>query len=81
VAQPVILGTKEAEIRRIVVRSQSRQIVHETLSRKIPSQKRDGRVAQCVVREFKPHYLKNKIKSSISKSTFGINVIVLCIIV
>jgi hypothetical protein len=31
---PVILTTQEAEIKRIVVRSQSRQIAHETLSRK-----------------------------------------------
>jgi hypothetical protein len=29
---PVILATQEAEIRRITVRSQPRQIVHETLS-------------------------------------------------
>jgi hypothetical protein len=31
---PVILATQEAEIRRIAVQSQPRQIVHETLSRK-----------------------------------------------
>jgi hypothetical protein len=31
---PVILATQEAEIRRIMVRSQPRQIVHETLSQK-----------------------------------------------
>jgi hypothetical protein len=37
---PIILATQEAEIRRITV-----QIVHETLSRKKPSQKRAGRVA------------------------------------
>jgi hypothetical protein len=36
---PVILATQEAEIRRIMVRSQSRQVVHETLGRKYPSQK------------------------------------------
>jgi hypothetical protein len=36
---PVILATQEAEIRRIVVRSQPRQIVHETLSQKYPIQK------------------------------------------
>jgi hypothetical protein len=35
---PVILATQEAKIRRIKVRSQSRQIVHETLSRKTLSQ-------------------------------------------
>jgi hypothetical protein len=31
---PVILATQEAEIRRIIVRSQPRQIVQETLSQK-----------------------------------------------
>jgi hypothetical protein len=31
---PVILATQKAEIMRIVVRSQPRQIAHETLSRK-----------------------------------------------
>jgi hypothetical protein len=36
---PVILATQEAEIRRIAVQSQSRQTVHETLSRKYPIQK------------------------------------------
>jgi hypothetical protein len=35
----IILTTQEAEIKRIVVGSQSRQIVHETLSRKTLSQK------------------------------------------
>jgi hypothetical protein len=33
-ATPVILATQKAEIRRITVRSQPRQIVHETLSQK-----------------------------------------------
>jgi hypothetical protein len=36
---PVILVTQEAEIRRISVRSQPRQIVCEILSQKEPSQK------------------------------------------
>jgi hypothetical protein len=36
---PVILATQEAKIRRIEVRSQPGQIVHQTLSRKNPSQK------------------------------------------
>jgi hypothetical protein len=35
---PVILATQDAEIRSIVVQRQSRQIVHETLSRKNASQ-------------------------------------------
>jgi hypothetical protein len=34
----VIPATQEAEIRRIEVQSQPRQIVHETLSKKNPSQ-------------------------------------------
>jgi hypothetical protein len=33
---PVILATQKAEIRRIVVRSQPGQIVHQTLSQKNP---------------------------------------------
>jgi hypothetical protein len=37
---PVIPATQEAEIRRITVQSQPRQIVHKTLSQKNPSQKR-----------------------------------------
>jgi hypothetical protein len=36
---PVILATQEAEIRRIMVQSQPRQIAHETLSRKNPTKK------------------------------------------
>jgi hypothetical protein len=40
--------TQEAEIRRIVVQSQPRQIVQETLSQKHPTQKRAGRLAQVV---------------------------------
>jgi hypothetical protein len=36
---PVILTTQEAEIRRIIVQSKSRQTVHKTLSHKKPSQK------------------------------------------
>jgi hypothetical protein len=53
-ATPVILATQKAEIRRITVRSQPRQIVHETLSqkkKKNPSQKRVDGVAQGVVPE------------------------------
>jgi hypothetical protein len=43
---PVMLATQEAEIRRIMVQSQPRQIVCETLSQKHPTQKRAGGVAQ-----------------------------------
>jgi hypothetical protein len=39
---PVILATQEAEIWRISVQSQPKQIVCETLSQKNPSQKRGG---------------------------------------
>jgi hypothetical protein len=47
-----------AEIRRITVRSQPRQIVPAVLSRKNPSQKRAGGVVQDVSPEFKPQYYK-----------------------
>jgi hypothetical protein len=41
---PVILATQKAEIRRIKVQSQPRQMVHMTLSRKYPIQKIPGRM-------------------------------------
>jgi hypothetical protein len=37
---PIILATKAAEIRRIMVQNQPGQIVHETLSQKNPLQKK-----------------------------------------
>jgi hypothetical protein len=37
---PVVLATQEAEIRRITVQNQPRQIVRETLSQKNPSQRK-----------------------------------------
>jgi hypothetical protein len=52
----IILALQEAEVRRSMVRSQPRQIVHETLSRKYPSQKRAGGVAQGIGHEFKLQY-------------------------
>jgi hypothetical protein len=55
---PVILATQEAEIRRITVGSQPRQIVFETLPQRKPSQKKTGGVAQGVGPEFKPQYGK-----------------------
>jgi hypothetical protein len=55
---PVILATQETEMRRIKVRSQPRQIVHEILS-----QKNLG-LAQGVGLEFKPQYCKKKKKKS-----------------
>jgi hypothetical protein len=45
---PIILVTQEAEIRRIIVRSQPRQIVRETPSQKTYHKKRAGGVAQVV---------------------------------
>jgi hypothetical protein len=36
----IILATQEAEIRRITVRSQLRQVAHKTISRKYPIQNR-----------------------------------------
>jgi hypothetical protein len=63
---PVILAIQEAEIRRITVQSQPRQIVCETLSQKHPSymhqKKKTGGVAQGVGPEFKPQYCKKKFK-------------------
>jgi hypothetical protein len=64
---PVILATQEAEIRRIAVQSQPRQIVHETLSRKTLHKNRAGGVAQGEGPEFKPQYHKKKKK----KKTHG----------
>jgi hypothetical protein len=59
---PVILATQEAEIRRILVQSQPRQVLRETLSRKHPSpkKKKAGGVAQGAGPELKPQYCKNK---------------------
>jgi hypothetical protein len=45
---PVILATWEAEIRRVVIGSQSRQIVQETLSQKYPTHNRVGGVAPVI---------------------------------
>jgi hypothetical protein len=42
----------------MAVQSQPRQIVHETLSQKNPSQKRAGGVAQGVGSEVKPQFHK-----------------------
>jgi hypothetical protein len=59
---PVILATQEAEIRRITVRSQPGQVVHETLARKTLHKNRAGRVAQGEGPEFKLQYRKKKRK-------------------
>jgi hypothetical protein len=64
---PIILATQEAEIRRITVPNQPRQIVRETLSRKNPSQKGAGGVAQGVGPEFNTHTEKKKRKEKQKK--------------
>jgi hypothetical protein len=60
---PVILAMQEAEIRRITVGSQPRQVVCETLFRKTLHKNRAGRVAQSEGLEFKPQYCKKKEKT------------------
>jgi hypothetical protein len=64
----VILATQESESRRITVQSQPGQIVHETLYRKNPSQKRAGGVAQGVGPEFNPQYHTQKQRSETSQT-------------
>jgi hypothetical protein len=56
----IIVVTQEAEIREIMVPSQSRQIVCKSQLKKKPSQKRAGGVAWGVCSEFKPQHHKNK---------------------
>jgi hypothetical protein len=56
---PVILATQEAEIRRIMVQSQPRQIVLRDPISKSLSQKWAGGVVQDVGSEFKPQYCNN----------------------
>jgi hypothetical protein len=50
----VIPATQEAEIRRIVVQSQPREIVHKILSQNTQHKNRADRVAQGIGLEFKP---------------------------
>jgi hypothetical protein len=57
---PIILATQEAEIKRIEVRSQPEQIVLKTLSRKYPTQKKAGEVAQVVECLLSKHKAKFK---------------------
>jgi hypothetical protein len=59
---PVILVTQEAEIRRITIQSQPRQIVGETLSRETLHKNRAGEVVHGVSPEFKPQYHEKKKK-------------------
>jgi hypothetical protein len=57
---PIILAYQEAKIRRIMVRSQPRQIVCKNLSRKTLHKNRVGRVAQGEGPEFKSQYCKQQ---------------------
>jgi hypothetical protein len=66
---PVILATQEARIRRITVRSQPRQIAHETLSQKTHHKTKTGGVAQGEGPEFKPQYLPPQKKLNPNKTT------------
>jgi hypothetical protein len=50
-----------------VVQSQPRQIVLKTLSRKTPSQKRAGGVAQGKDTKFKPQYYKKEKKHNVQE--------------
>jgi hypothetical protein len=59
---PVILAIQEAEIRRIMVQSQLRQIVQETLCPNTLHKNRAGGMAQGEGPEFKPRYHKKKKK-------------------
>jgi hypothetical protein len=52
----IIPATQEAEIRRIMVRSQPRQIVPEILSQKYPTQKRADGDPRCGSQVQKPQY-------------------------
>jgi hypothetical protein len=68
---PKLLATWEVEIRRIMVQSQPRQIVHEILSQKYSTQKRTGEAAQVIEPlpskqgpKFKPHTTKKKKKKT-----------------
>jgi hypothetical protein len=60
---PVFLATQDAEIRSIMVQSQPREILCETLSQK-KSQKKAGGLAQGVGPEFKPQLHQKKKKKT-----------------
>jgi hypothetical protein len=66
VAHTVILATQEAEIKRIMVQSQPRQIVPKTLSGKNSSQKQTDGVTQGVGLGFKPQYCNNNNNNNCS---------------
>jgi hypothetical protein len=61
---PIILTTQEADIRRILIQSQSRANSSRDPISKNLSQKRASGVAQGVVPEFKPQYCKKRKKKN-----------------
>jgi hypothetical protein len=72
---PIILATQEAEIRKIAVQSQSRQIVLQDLISKKPFTKRAAIVAQgidCTDPEFKSQYFKKERKKEKKTRFFSI---------
>jgi hypothetical protein len=70
----VILTTEEAEIRRF-----SGQIVPKTLSRKRPTRKRAGGVAQGVGHDFKSQYHKKRHKISQNQCTSFVEIGILMV--
>jgi hypothetical protein len=66
---PVILASQKAEIRRITIQSQPKQIALKTLShKKNPTQKKAGEMAQGVGPEFKHQHNKKKKKKKEKKN-------------
>jgi hypothetical protein len=65
---PVIPATQEAEIRRIKVRSQPRQIVSQDPISKTLHKNKAGGVAQGEGPEFKPQYHKKKKKKTVLRT-------------
>jgi hypothetical protein len=62
---PVILAAQKAEIRMIVVQNPAQAVVLKTLSRKFPTQKRAGGVAQEV--EYLPSSKREALSSNLQK--------------
>jgi hypothetical protein len=65
---PVILATQEAEIRRITVQSQSRQIVCETLSHKTLHKTRAGEWLKVKALSSNPSIAKKKKRKKVYSS-------------
>jgi hypothetical protein len=75
---PIILATQEAEIRRITVQSQPRQIVLKSLSQKTLHKSRAGGMAQGEGPEFKHQHHKKK-KNSVAGCQWLTPIVVLAI--